>query len=282
MRLTCYGRADNHGQPVGDFYVGTSGFASPSMRGSVPSSGASAPDLLSAYATLFGSVELDSVFYRRPSLETVISWRDATSPSFRFSVRAPREITHVDLLADPQRTEEFVRSLDPLGLELGNVLFTTPPTFACDVGRLARTLDAIPPGVRSAWEFRHPSWLCPEVLELVSQRDACPVIVEAHDEGSARDLLPGGPLADRYEFPFVYVRFRRESYTYADLVVWGDMLADVIGEGRDVYAYFRQAPEAAGYATALSELLAEAKAATFASTDSVGEVTPQPTRPATL
>ena len=42
------------------------------------------------------------------------------------------------------------------------------------------------------------------------------------------------------------------------------MLGDVVGEGRDVYAFFRQAPEATCYATALGELLAEAKSATFA------------------
>jgi hypothetical protein len=110
--------------------------------------------------------------------------------------------------------------------------------------------------------------MCPDVLELLAQRESCPVIIEAFDDFTdgygARELLPGGPLAERYEFPFVYVRFRRENYTYADLVVWGDMLADVIGEGRDVYGFFRQSTEAACYATALGELLAEAKSATFA------------------
>jgi uncharacterized protein YecE (DUF72 family) len=268
-----------HGEVVGDFYVGASGFASPAMRGSVPSHGASAPDLLSAYATLFGAVELDSVFYRRPSLDTVDSWRVATPDHFRFSIRVPREITHVDLLAVPERSSGFIQSVEPLGLRLGAVLFTTPPTFECDVGRFRRVLDAMPSGVRTAWEFRHPSWMCPEVLELLSKRDSCPVIVEAFDDQAegrgARELLPGGPLADRYEFPFVYVRFRRETYTYADLVVWGDMLADVIGEGRDVYAFFRQAPEAVCYATALGELLAEAKTATFSTNDAspVGVVT---------
>lgn len=235
------------------------------MRTSVPSTGGSAPDLLAAYGTLFGSVELDSVFYRPPSAETVATWFEATPDDFRFSVRVPREITHVDLLSAPERTSEFVATIEPLGARLGAVLFTTPPTFGCDIERFAGILDSIPPGMRTAWEFRHSSWMCPDVLELLAQRDSCPVIVEAFDAPSARELLPGGVFADRYEFPFVYVRFRRESYTYADLVVWGDMLADVIGEGRDVYAFFRQSPEAACYATALGELLAEAKAATFAS-----------------
>jgi uncharacterized protein YecE (DUF72 family) len=233
------------------------------MRGAVPSQSGSAPDLLAAYATMFGSVELDSVFYRRPSSETVDTWRDATPDEFSFSIRVPREITHVDLLHTPERVLEFVTSIEALNGRLGAVLFTTPPTFGCDVERFTAILDALPQGVRTAWEFRHPSWMCPDVLERLAQRDSCPVIVEGFEEAFARELLPGGPLADRYEFPFVYVRFRRESYTYADLVVWGDVLADVIGEGRDVYAFFRQSPEATCYATALSELLAEAKAATF-------------------
>jgi uncharacterized protein YecE (DUF72 family) len=241
------------------------------MRGSVPASGASAPELLAAYATVFGSVELDSVFYRRPAEETVASWRDATPDDFRFSIRVPREITHVDLLTAPERTTEFVSSIDALGPRLGAILFTTPPTFECDVDRFRSVLDAIPQGVRTAWEFRHPSWMCTEVFESLAQRESCPVIVEAFEQTLARELLPGGPLADRYEFPFVYVRFRRESYTYADLVVWGDMLADVIGEGRNVYAFFRQSPESACYATALSELLAEAKAATFSQEEHLPE-----------
>lgn len=254
--------------------MGTSGFASPAMRGAVPAPTASAPDLLAAYATMFGAVELDSVFYRRPSFDTVETWLAATSEDFRFTIRVPREITHVDLLQAPDRTCEFIRTIDALGPRLGAVLFTTPPTFGCEVGRFGAVLDAIPTGVRTAWEFRHASWMCPDVLEQLAARDSCPVIVEGFEEAFARELLPGGSLADRYEFPFVYVRFRRESYTYADLVVWGDVLADVIGEGRDVYGFFRQSPEATCYATALGELLAEAKTATFASAAGAALVPP--------
>lgn len=250
---------------MGDFYVGTSGFASPAMRSAVPSSTSFASDLLAGYGRVFGSVELDSVFYRHPSPDTVRSWRDATPETFRFTVRIPREITHVERLATSEMAPKFIESLAELGPRLGAVLFTTPPTFGCDVDRFRNVLDRLPNGIRTAWEFRHPSWMCPEVFELLAQRESCPVIVESLETASRTDLLPGGMLADRYEFPFVYVRFRRESYTYADLVVWGDMLGDVLGEGRDVYAFFRQSPEAPCYATALGELLAEAKAATFAS-----------------
>src|SRR5581483_900389 len=179
---------------VGDFYVGTSGFASPAMRAAVPASTSFAADLLAGYGRVFGSVELDSVFYRHPSPETVCSWRDATPESFRFTVRIPREITHVAQLTAPTMPQRFIASLAELGPRLGAVLFTTPPTFACDIDRFRAVLDHLPHGVRSAWEFRHPSWMCPEVLELLASRDSCPVIVESLDANSRTDLLPGGAL----------------------------------------------------------------------------------------
>lgn len=248
---------------MGDFYVGTSGFASPVMRGSMPTQSAAAPDLLAGYARRFGAVELDSVFYRPPSEATVAGWCAATGGGFRVVVRAPRELTHVDRLGVPSRSAHFVASLRALGSRLGAVLFTTPPSFGCDVDRVRAVLDALPRGLRTAWEFRHPSWLCPEVLDLLAERGSAPVVVESFDGTTSGGLLPGGALADKWDFSFVYVRFRRESYTYADLIVWGDILGDVLGGGQDVYAFFRQSPEAIGYATALGELLDEARSATF-------------------
>jgi uncharacterized protein YecE (DUF72 family) len=243
--------------------VGTSSFASPSIRPNLDSSSAAASDLLAAYADRFPAVELDSVFYREPGSDTVAGWTKATGDSFTFAVRVPRDVTHVDRLGIPLRAARFVESLRPLGSRLGCVLFTTPPTFECDVARFESILDVMPDGLRTAWEFRHPSWLCPDVLALLAARNASPVVVEAQDASTSAELMPGGALAERWGFPFVYVRFRREHYTYADLCVWGEILGDVIGEGRDVCAFFRQSAYATSYATALYELLAEAKAATF-------------------
>lgn len=263
---------------MGDFFVGTSGFASPVMRAGLPSASAAAPDLLAGYATRFEAVELDSVFYRSPSRATVQGWCDAIDDGFRVSVRAPRDLTHVDRLSVPDHAAEFAASLQPLGRRLGAILFTTPPTFGCDVGRVRDALDALGPEVRTAWEFRHPSWLCPEVLDLLAERNSAPVIVESFDGTSSSGLLPGGALADRWEFAFVYVRFRRERYTYADLIVWGDMLGDVLGAGQDVYGFFRQSPEATSYATALSEVLDEARAATFSTPAPSLTQVPQATR----
>jgi uncharacterized protein YecE (DUF72 family) len=248
---------------VGRFFVGTSGYASPSMRDAVETASGAAPDLLGAYSARMRAVELDSVFQRAPSPETVDSWQRATPEDFTFTVRVPREVTHVERLGMPSRVSDFIASLAHLGDQLGCLLFTTPPAFDCDVGRFAAVLDRIPEGLRTAWEFRHPSWLCPDVLSMLAGRNSAPAVSETFDQAAAAELLPGGAFADHCEFDFVYVRFRRERYTYADLVVWGEILGDALGEGRDVYAFFHQSPEALSYAQALGELLAEVHEATF-------------------
>jgi uncharacterized protein YecE (DUF72 family) len=117
---------------------------------------AAAPDMLAAYAERFEAVELDSVFYRPPSPGTIRTWREVTPDTFTLSVRIPRELTHVDRLGMPERVGRLAESLLELGPRLGCLLFTTPPTFDCDVERLRAVLDAVPHGTPTAWEFRHP------------------------------------------------------------------------------------------------------------------------------
>lgn len=233
--------------------MGTSGFASPWVRATYGDSSGAALDLLTAYSERFDSVEMDSAFSRPPSRSTVLGWFESTRPAFTFCVRVPREVTHLDRLGLPGRAAGFIRSLGALEGRLGCVLFTTPPSFGCDVSRFRAVLDVIPSDVRTAWEFRHPSWFCPEVLQLLREHAAAPVIVETRDGVASAELLGSDDPP-----PFVYARLRKDPYTYADLMSWGEVLAGAIARGSDVYAFFKQTSEAPQYATALAELLAEA------------------------
>lgn len=246
---------------VGRFFVGMSGFASPSARGRLPATSGAAADLLAAYGKRFTSVEMDSCFYRAPSVGTVRQWAEATPDDFSFSVHVLREATHVDRLGIPGRVRGFLDSLEGLGPRLRCLLFSTPPSFACDVSRFRGVLDALPEGARTVWAFRDPSWLCPEVLDLLVERGSAPAVVEYRDCTLGESLLPGGDLDERWDLPFVYVRFRKDRYRPGELMAWGKVLGDALARGKDVYAYFRQSPEADAYAAALSELLAEAELA---------------------
>ena len=49
---------------------------------------------LSYYSQIFDFVELDSTFYRIPSLFMVNNWNKRTPDNFRFAVKFPKSITH--------------------------------------------------------------------------------------------------------------------------------------------------------------------------------------------
>jgi uncharacterized protein YecE (DUF72 family) len=230
-------------------FVGTSGFASPLSRTTLGSPRASVPALLTGYADRLGALEMDSSFYRSPSPDTVHMWRDATSGRVTFTVRMARDATHVERLGAPARVARFLDSLAPLGDTLGCILFTTPPSLACDTELVRTVLDVVPSGIRTAWEFRHPSWDSPDVVEQLVRRGSAPAIVETLDGVCGEHLVEA-----KWELPFIYVRMRKGRYRARELVMWGNMLADT---GKDVFVFFRQSPEAVAYAAALAEVLSE-------------------------
>jgi uncharacterized protein YecE (DUF72 family) len=96
------------------------------------------------YSAQFRTLELNVTFYRFPRVTFLKNWYAQASPDFRFSVKAPRTITHfkqfhntADVLSD------FYGSVNEgLQEKLGPVLFQFPPRLACNEERLERILAA--------------------------------------------------------------------------------------------------------------------------------------------
>ena len=61
-----------------------------------------AKEFLGYYARQFGTVEVDSTFYRIPRAQTVTEWKMQTPQGFLFSLKFPQVITHVKMLKDCQ------------------------------------------------------------------------------------------------------------------------------------------------------------------------------------
>ena len=130
---------------------------------------------LEYYASQFDTVELNGVFYRTPTPESVRRWRDQTGRHFVFAWKASKFITHWKRL-----TENSINSLQLLderlsilGDKTGPILFQLPPDFAADAGRLTSFLTLLPERRQYSFEFRHPS--C-----VIVVRDA---ICSSSDEG---------------------------------------------------------------------------------------------------
>jgi uncharacterized protein YecE (DUF72 family) len=110
---------------------------------------------------------------------------------------------------------------------------------ARDDGFLRLLLDSIDPEIQWVLDFRHDSWLAPEVETELDRRRVARV-----------DALEG-------EAPVRYLRLREPPYDEAALAKTAARVRPLLDEGIDVYLYFRHedAPTAPLYAERLLELV---------------------------
>ena len=191
-------------------WVGTSGYNYPEWKGSFYPETLPAAKMLPYYAERFPTVEINYTFYRMPTPKLIAGWRAQVPPAFRFTLKAPRRITHDRRLraADVQEPlQGFLTAAAELGPQLGALLFQLPPNFKKDTARLDDLLALLPADLHPAFEFRHESWLADDVYErLRGGRGALCVA----DTGESQTPLV--PTAD-----WGYFRLRDEGYTPADI-----------------------------------------------------------------
>jgi hypothetical protein len=92
--------------------IGTSGRTYASWRGPFFPDGLRIKDQLRYYGKQFNTAELNGVFYRTPTCETVTNWREQTGKDFVFAWKASRFITHWKRLKHGDKRIGF-RSLGP-------------------------------------------------------------------------------------------------------------------------------------------------------------------------
>jgi uncharacterized protein YecE (DUF72 family) len=138
--------------------IGTAGWSIPqAAAASFPETGSQ----LERYGARFRCVEINSSFYRPHRSATYAKWRARVPRGFRFSVKAPRTITHEARLRDVEAPlKVFLDQVRCLEDALGPILVQLPPSLAFDPEAVERFLDAL----RSlhsgdvVLEPRHLSW----------------------------------------------------------------------------------------------------------------------------
>jgi uncharacterized protein YecE (DUF72 family) len=218
-------------------YVGTSGWSYDHWEPELYPPGLPPRDRLARYTAQFRTAELNSSFYRWPRPAAFASWRRRLPPGFLLSVKAPRGLTHGRKLYSPEPWIERLRDgWHELGDRRAVLLVQLPPGQPRDDARLEYFLRLIPPWMRLAVEFRHPSWHHDDVLALL----------EAH--GAAYCVMSGAdlPCLLRVTAGFAYARLHGPdhqhlyagSYSDADLRWWADRCREWADDGRDVFVYF--------------------------------------------
>ena len=229
--------------------IGTSGWHYNSWRGPFFPAGLPIRINCNSTASQFSSAELNGVFYRTPTEETVKSWREQTGRDFVFAWKASKFITHWKRLSE-NSADSLVLLESRLTLlegKLGPVLFQLPPNFRADPGRLASFLKMLSKKRRYSFEFRHPSWYAPPILRLLSEHNVALCISDHHDAPA-----PWNRTAD-----FVYLRGHgpggryKGHYTSETLTGWAKRIRSWKKQGCDTFVYFDNDQKSAAPADAL-------------------------------
>lgn len=221
---------------MSDIWIGTSGWTYDGWRGPFFPQDVPKRLWLNYYSQTFSTAEINSSFYRTPSLEAVRAWHDATDRGFVFAWKASKFITHWKRLSDKSvnSIELMVTRLKALGAKAGPVLFQLPPQFKANRERLASFLKLLPKRRQYAFEFRDPGWYEPPILELLREWNVS-LCLSDHEDAPA----PWEVTAEH-----VYVRGHgptgkyRGRYREATLAEWARHFAKWRRQGRTVYCYF--------------------------------------------
>jgi uncharacterized protein YecE (DUF72 family) len=197
---------------------------------------------LEHYSSVFGTVEVNSTFYRLAKPEAVARWVAETPPDFVFTVKASRYITHIKRLTDLDAAlANYYEAIAPLvaSPKLGPVLWQLPGNFKRDEDRLADALERLPRG-RHCFEFRHESWFTDDVLAILRAYGAA-LVYGDHPE------RPWQPLELTTDWTFIRFHYgargRRGNYSETELREWASRLREVRRKA-EVFAYFNNDWEA--------------------------------------
>jgi uncharacterized protein YecE (DUF72 family) len=105
--------------------------------------------------------------------------------------------------------------------KMGPVLWQLPANFHRDDERLEAALEALPPW-RHCFEFRHPSWFVPEVLEMLRAHDVALVIGDHPDRPFQLHEMTTDWTLVRMHYGH---RGRRGNYSERELEEWRRRIA---------------------------------------------------------
>jgi uncharacterized protein YecE (DUF72 family) len=231
--------------------IGISGWRYAPWRGVFYPAGLPQRAELSYAAGVFPSVEINGSFYSLQRPEIYASWYQHTRRDFVFAVKGPRYITHMLKLKNCQEAlaNFFASGVFELHEKLGPILWQLPPNLRYEPDRLAAFLRLLPHDsadalslarkrapwmkgrtclsvdsnrrIRHAMEVRHPSFLRPSFIELLTRHRVALVVA---------DTAGRWPQAFDVTTDFVYLRLHgdkelyRSGYSKMTLSRWAERI----------------------------------------------------------
>jgi uncharacterized protein YecE (DUF72 family) len=183
--------------------ISLAGFDNPYWKGIFYPDGLPRSKWFAFYCEHFNAYEMNGSFYKFPTVKSLSNWYSKAPSGFRFTVKAPRLITHFRQFRDCRRelSDFYSACADGMREKLDAVLFQCPPKFQFTDERLELILKSMRPDFRNVVEFRHESWWRAEVFDICAQN-------QLTVSGVSYPGLPDAPVKTA---PFGYYRLHGKT-----------------------------------------------------------------------
>lgn len=220
-------------------YVGGARWAKQELKGFFPPK---TKDELTYYSTQFNSIEMNGTFYRSPTKEQVITWKNKTPDDFMFFPKISQSISHYGrLLNVKEKLTAFLDAVTMFEEKLGMTFLQMHDNYKPkDFDRLAEFVQNFPNGYPLAIEIRNEEWfedqtIFNQYVQLLENNHITNIIV---DTPGRRDILHM-----RLTTPDLFVRFvsAYSPIDYTRLDEWIERIKELKNAGlKNVYFFIHQ------------------------------------------
>jgi uncharacterized protein YecE (DUF72 family) len=224
---------------AGSIHIGTSGWSYKHWKGIYYPPNLPARQWLSFYTNDFNTTEINSSFYRIPTIETVQSWISQVPQDFVFCPKMSRFLSHMKKLRSPEEPlERFFAVFEPMKNRMGPVLIQLPSYlhFNYDVAEyFYKLLATIYRDYRFVMEVRHSTWLEEVSLTLMSKYNIGFVISQSGDRFPYSEMVTAQDVYVRFHGP---AELYASSYSNETLMSFAEKFRGWQAEDHNVWAYF--------------------------------------------
>ncbi|MEO8533902.1 MAG: DUF72 domain-containing protein [Flavobacterium sp.] len=155
------------------------------------------------YCQHFDTYEMNGTFYKFPTIKIFENWYKKVPENFLFSVKAPKEITHIKKFTDCETLLSDFYAICENGLKekMGPILFQFPPSYDFTEEKLQNIIKSLDTKFQNVIEFRHKSWWNQRVWDAFIENKITFCSVS----------YPGLPDTIVTGFPIVYIRLHGDK-----------------------------------------------------------------------
>lgn len=231
-----------------DIFIGCSSFNNRYWKGIFYPEDLPVSKWFDFYCQHFDTYEMNGTFYKFPTQKILENWYNKVPENFLFSVKVPKEITHVKKFDDCELILKNFYKVCQMGLKekLGCILFQFPPSYDFSPEKLQNIIQKLDSNFKNVIEFRHKSWWRQDVWDIFLK----------HSITFCSVSYPGLPDTFFTNFPVTYIRLHgHEKLFYSnydsDELAAVKVIISKENQSRQTFVYFNNTASTAGILNAL-------------------------------